>query len=168
MLLVTQQVRASPTTRDAVTPAGCRSVQFWYSLLGVSGRFHRLRAQSHETIPLPWYPNFRHQLLLQLLPVLLKPLTSGWDLNPPVGTQNQPKPCLGLDPRGWDSNPGKTHSTWFQDQMKLRFLMSHCRKNSVRDKVIGKNWIYSDTERSTLHRVQAIAEGKCHPEIWHG
>ena len=28
--------------------------------------------------------------------------------------------------------------------------MSHCRKNSVRDKVIGKMWIYS--ERNTLHR----------------
>ena len=34
--------------------------------------------------------------------------------------------------------------------MKLRFLISHCRKNSVRDKVIGKTWIYS--ERNTLHR----------------
>ena len=30
--------------------------------------------------------------------------------------------------------------------------MSHRRKNSVREKVIGKKWIYSDTERSTLHR----------------
>ena len=30
--------------------------------------------------------------------------------------------------------------------------MSHCRKNSVRDKVISKKWIYSDTEISTLHR----------------
>ena len=34
--------------------------------------------------------------------------------------------------------------------MKLRFLMSGLRKNSVRDKVIGKEWIY--LERSTLHR----------------
>ena len=39
---------------------------------------------------------------------------------------------------------------WFQDLMKLRFLMSHCRKNSVRDKVIRETWIYS--ERNTLHR----------------
>ena len=39
---------------------------------------------------------------------------------------------------------------WFQDLMKLRFLMSHRGKNSVRDKVIGKKWIYS--ERNTLHR----------------
>ena len=34
--------------------------------------------------------------------------------------------------------------------MKLRFLMSHHRKYSVRDKVIGKKWIY--LERNTLHR----------------
>ena len=62
-----------------------------------------------------------------------------------AGTQNQPKPCLGLE-------TAKTHGTWFQDIMKLRFLMSHHRKNSVREKVIGKKWIYSDIERSTLHR----------------
>ena len=42
--------------------------------------------------------------------------------------------------------------------MKLRILMSHCRKNSVRDKVTGKKWIYS--ERNTLHRVWAITEGE--------
>ena len=52
----------------------------------------------------------------------------------------------------WDLNPAKTHSTWFQDLMKFRFLMSHHRKNPVRDKVIGKKRIYSDSERSTLHR----------------
>ena len=34
--------------------------------------------------------------------------------------------------------------------MKLRFLMFHSRKNSVRDKVIGKKWIY--LERNTFHR----------------
>ena len=34
--------------------------------------------------------------------------------------------------------------------MRFRFLMSHCRKNSVRDKVIGKKWIY--LERKPLHR----------------
>ena len=33
--------------------------------------------------------------------------------------------------------------------MKLRFLMSHNRKNSVREKVRGKKWIYSDSERHT-------------------
>ena len=43
--------------------------------------------------------------------------------------------------------------------MKRRFLMSHHRKNSVRDIVIGKKWIYS--ERNTLYRVWVIAEGEC-------
>ena len=57
----------------------------------------------------------------------------------------------------WDLSLGKTHVAWFQDLMKLRFLMYHC-KNSVRDTVIGKRWICSDSERSTLHRVWAIAE----------
>ena len=35
--------------------------------------------------------------------------------------------------------------------------MSHC-KNSVRDIAIGKRWIFSDSERTTLHRVWAITE----------
>ena len=52
----------------------------------------------------------------------------------------------------WDLSLAKTHSAWFQVLMKLRFLMSHCRNNLVRDKGIGKKWVYSDTERSTLHR----------------
>ena len=42
--------------------------------------------------------------------------------------------------------------------MNLRFLMSRCRKNSVRDKMIGKKWIY--LERNTLHRVWAISESE--------
>ena len=38
--------------------------------------------------------------------------------------------------------------------------MSHHRKNSVRDKVIGNKWIY--LERNTLHRQRewAISEGE--------
>ena len=77
-----------------------------------------------------------------------------------AGTQTQPKPILGLKPTWlglrpsqnpvWDLNPAKTHSTWFQDPVKLRFLMSHHRKNSVREKVISKKWFYS--ERNILHR----------------
>ena len=31
----------------------------------------------------------------------------------------------------------------------------------MRDTAIGKRWICSDLERSTLHRVWAITEGKC-------
>ena len=75
-------------------------------------------------------------------PLAMKLFTTDWDLNP----------------RGWDLNPAKTHCTWFQDLMKLRFLMRHRRVNSMRDKVIGKKWIYSDSEKSTLHRVWATPE----------
>ena len=39
-------------------------------------------------------------------------------------------------------------------------MMFHHGKNSVRDKVIGKEQIYSDSERSTFHRVWANAEGE--------
>ena len=87
--------------------------------------------------------------------------------NPILGVTVCPR--LALKPMSWDSNPAKTHGTWFQDLMKLWFMMSHHRKNSVRDKVIGKKQIYSDSKRSTLHsRVWAMAEGECSPEIWCG
>ena len=55
--------------------------------------------------------------------------------------QTQPKPNSVFQLRS---------QTWFQDLMKLWFLMFHCRKNSVRDKVIDKTWIY--LERNTFHR----------------
>ena len=110
--------------------------------------------------------------------MLLKPFTSDWDSNPAKtqsGTQThvagihaQPKPYLRLELTRLDSNIAKIHGTWFQDLMKLGFLMSHHRKNSVRDKVIGNKWIYSDTERSTLHRVWAIAEGESGEEMQYG
>ena len=118
---------------------------------------------------------------------LLKSFTSDWELNPHGWDLNPAKTVLGIEPMwlwlkpsenppwdlnpcGWGSNPAKPHSTWFQDLMKLSYLMSHHRKNSVRDKVTGKKWIYSDSERSTLHRqVWAITEGECGlHEIWHG
>ena len=91
-------------------------------------------------------------------------------------------PAWDLKPQSWDSSQTKTQfgtlihvagtwtqprptvfqvssQTWFQDVMNLRFLMYHCRKNSVRDKVIGKKWIYSDTDRSTLQR-QSVGLGR--------
>ena len=80
--------------------------------------------------------------------LVLKSFTSDWDLNP----------------RGWDSSPAKTHGTWFQDLMKLRFLMSHRSKNSVRDKVIGKEWISLDTERSTVQSV-GHHRGRVHIDV---
>ena len=42
-----------------------------------------------------------------------------------------------------------------QDLMKLRFCMSHHRKNSVRDKVVGKKWIY--LQRYTFHRIWSLS-----------
>ena len=74
---------------------------------------------------------------------------------PPTGTRTQTKSSLGLKPTWLGLNPAQTHSTWFQDPVKFRFLVSHHRKNSVRDKVIGKKWFYSDAERGTLHRQSA-------------
>ena len=61
----------------------------------------------------------------------------------------------------WDLSLAKTDGASFQDLMKLRFLMSHCKKNSVRETAIGKRQICSDSERSTVHRVCAITEGEC-------
>ena len=128
---------------------------------------------------------FKEPLVFSVI-VKLKPFTTVWDLNPCAGTWTRPKPSLGLkpmwmgfkpsqnpawdlNPHGWDSNPAWTHGTLFQDLMKLRFLMFHCRKNSVRDKVIGKKWIYSLTERSTLHKQSADhSRGRVWPQnmVW--
>ena len=47
--------------------------------------------------------------------------------------------------------------------MKLKFLMPYHRENSLRDKVIGRMWIY--LEKNTLHResVWAISKGERAP-----
>jgi len=73
-----------------------------------------------------------------------KLFTSDWDLNPCARTRTHMA-------RTWAQPKSmvfqlRSH-TWFQDLMKLRFLISHGRKNSVRDKVIYKKWIY--LERNT-------------------
>ena len=81
-------------------------------------------------------------------------------------------PAWDANTHGQDSNSAKPRSfpteitCLVQDLLKLRLLMSHGRKNSVRDKVIGKKWIY--LERNTLHRVWAISEGESSLEIWCG
>ena len=85
-----------------------------------------------------------------------------------LGLEPGQNPVQESNPCDQDLNPAKTQGTWFQDMMKLRFLISARRKNSVRDKVIGKKWIYSDSERSTLHRQNV---GQCRgqvggPEMW--
>ena len=45
-------------------------------------------------------------------------------------------------------------------KMKLRLFMSHCRKNSVRDKVISKKWIYLFRDACSIDRMQSISKGK--------
>ena len=86
-----------------------------------------------------------------------------------------------LNSEGYDSNLAKTLSetwthmagtwtqpklvdfqlrsqTWFQDlisDLKFRFLMSHNRKNSLKDKVIGKNLI--------LFREEHTPQIQCEP-----
>ena len=91
------------------------------------------------------------------MPELEPSLNPDWDLNPWGQDSNPAKTLI----RAWTQMAGtrtrpkpmvfqlRSH-TWFQDLMKLRFLISHRRKNSVRDKVTGKKWIY--LERNTLHR----------------
>ena len=91
--------------------------------------------------------NFGPFFILYISTALLKPFTTDWDLNL----------C------GWDSYPAKSHSTWFQDLVKLRFLMSRGRKNSVRDQAVGKRWLYSDTE-STLHTERGHRRGWVRPQ----
>ena len=54
------------------------------------------------------------------------------------------------------SSSSKTLATWLQDLMEFRFLMSHRIKNSVRDKVIGKKWVYSNSECEPLQRVNLV------------
>ena len=63
---------------------------------------------------------------------------------------------LKLEPIHCESNPAKTLATWFQDLMEFRFLMSHHIKNSERDKVIGKKWVYSNSECRPLQRVNLV------------
>ena len=61
----------------------------------------------------------------------------------------------------WDLNPAQIHSTWLQDLVKLGFLMSDHRKNSVRDKVVGKKWIIQiQGEAHSTDNVWAIPEGE--------
>ena len=124
----------------------CITVQFSHSVVSNSLQPHGLQ---HTRLPCPsptpracsnscpasWWYHPAETVYLRLgrePPWLgLKPAKTHFGTWTHVaGIRNQPKPCLGLE-------TAKTHGTWFQDIMKLRFFMSHHRKNSVRDKVIG-------------------------------
>ena len=47
---------------------------------------------------------------------------------PQAGTRTRPNPGWDSNPRGWASDRAKTHGTWFQELMKLRFSMSLSQK----------------------------------------
>ena len=47
--------------------------------------------------------------------------------------------------------------------MKLRLLMSHCKKNSVRDTAMDKRWICWDFKRSTLQECGPSQSGEQRP-----
>ena len=66
------------------------------------------------------------------------------------GTQTQPEVRLGLELTVFELKS----LTQCQDLLKLRFFMSHGRKNSMREKVIDKKRIC--LERYTFHRQNAI------------
>ena len=95
--------------------------------------------------------------------MVLELFTSAWGLNPCPGTQTQTKPCLGLEP------------TWLRLKASYnpQYLVSGPNEAQVFGvssqkefwQVIGKKWIYSDSERST-DGPQAFTEGKCDHEMW--
>ena len=67
----------------------------------------------------------------------------------------------------WDLSPAKTQGAWFQDPVKLRLLVSHRKRNSVRDIGVGERQICSDSERSTAYRMCALTESECGGhEMW--
>ena len=85
-----------------------------------------------------------------------------WDHLPQIGTWTQPNACMGFESMWLGLNPAKTHGAWIQDTMKFMFLMSHLRKNLLRDKVIGKKWFiqirrgtYLQTKCGPSQRVSA-------------
>ena len=70
-----------------------------------------------------------------------------------AGTRAQPNP-----PWGWSLVFQLRSHTWFQALMKFKFLLSHHRKNAVRDKVTGKKWIYLEIQRNTAWLVFVVLE----------
>ena len=68
---------------------------------------------------------------------------------------------LGFEPMWLGLKPSQNPRYLVSGPNEARVLNVSLQKNSVRDKVIGKKWIYLDTERSTVHRVWAMAEDEC-------
>ena len=84
------------------------------------------------------------------------------------GLEVSQNPAWDWIPHGQDLNTAKPHSLprlhiSCVNPMGLRVLMSHSRKNSVRDKVLGKKCIYLD--RNTHH---SQCMGCCRGQVWSG
>ena len=82
------------------------------------------------------------------------------------GLELSQNPAWDWIPHGQDSNLAKPHSPLrlhisCVKPVGLRVLMSRCRKNSVRNKVLGKKCIYLDGNTHHRQSVWAAAEGKC-------
>ena len=60
----------------------------------------------------------------------------------------------------WIPSSQGEKNAWFQDPVKLEFLMSYHRKNSLRDKMVGKTWIYLEKPPPPPERVWTISEGE--------
>ena len=78
-----------------------------------------------------------------------------WDLVPQPGTE---LPTLGA--------PSLIHWTT-RGVPRLRFLMSSLRRNSVRDRVIGKKWIYLDRNTPLTQSVD-LSQKAGGPVTWDG
>ena len=83
-----------------------------------------------------------------------------------TGTQTQPKPAWDLNARGWELKPSQNPLYLVSEPNEAQVLdVSSQKEFSERQ---SKKWIYSDTERSTLHRLCAIPEGDSGSEMWQG
>ena len=85
--------------------------------------------------------------------ILLPTLPWEWKRVTQIGTWTWPKPVV---------FQLRSH-VWFQDLMKLRFLMYHCRKKPARVKVIVKKWVSLET--GTLH-VQSMGHLRRQEQPW--
>ena len=86
-----------------------------------------------------------------LSPLYVKLFNSEWNLSPCAGIRIQTKPSLGIEPMIFQLESLR----WCLDLLRLRSFASHHRKNSVREKVIGKKWI--------LFREKHSLQTECRP-----
>ena len=106
----------------------------------------------------PWSPLLFLSLIFpysSVAPLLQVGSLLGWFQQPGLEPGQNP---------AWDLNPWPfIRITYLVSGFTEAQILSHLRKNSVKGKVTGKKWIYSDSERSTLHR-QSV--GCCRGWVW--